>query len=167
MRGKARLLYFLVKWAGHGSEHNSKEPAAALEGCAALDHYKGGKTLVDDRLNHTAVWKFTIYTWHIFIDVEKCARLSIKNPWEVWRRSWLFSTNWNNMQTQSKQQSGCGCWPTTSLMRLLKHPVLSVQQGMAWGADQTWVLQYPMTQDYVLKRGASGWTRLDHWRGSC
>ena len=54
-KGKARTLYFLVKWAVHGSEHNNWDPAAALEGCAALDHYKGGKILVDDRLSHTAV----------------------------------------------------------------------------------------------------------------
>ena len=52
-RGKARTLSYLVKWVGYPPENNSWEPANALAGCATLDHYKGGRVLVDAENEHT------------------------------------------------------------------------------------------------------------------
>ena len=54
-RGKARTLSYLVKWVGYPPENNSWEPANALAGCAALDHYKGGRVLVDAENEHTVI----------------------------------------------------------------------------------------------------------------
>ena len=54
-RGKTRTLSYLVKWVGHGPEHNSWEPANALIDCEALDHYKGGLEQVDEENEHTDI----------------------------------------------------------------------------------------------------------------
>ena len=54
-RGKARTLSYLVKWVGHGPEHNSWEPANALTDCEVLDRYKDGRILVDEEEVHTEV----------------------------------------------------------------------------------------------------------------
>ena len=53
-RGKARSLSYLVKWKGHGPEHNTLEPANALTDCEALEHYKKNRMHVDEENAHTA-----------------------------------------------------------------------------------------------------------------